>query len=418
MQKSSESLTFLEWLNLNIDSITWEGRNKDQFYTLWEGVLCSENPFLSLDSVIKLLSSSPLKKWFTWLQEMNINYCFYIKNYSLSELSQKSHKSFNEINIILRSHFLKFYPLEVAIADKIFSSGNKLYSDNNLLFNQSDISSYTKLSEVYHFDDVMKEIEATLMDGWSDVLEFANSKVPQTFKRPTLNLVFNSRFIREVVLLGIIGIFIIFATRFGNKLYEESILSKVSILKTDFLWLDKQIAYKKETPVDEVITLDSKELEDLEKTETEMTQSVEVSPSTFIGESDVVLTSIKSLPKDFNSASLEQSKYEEIKEGGYRDHRYGRGRAYRILINSYDAIKTKKQIQRYIDKFKLSQVDNVAPGTTIPGGFYYNLYVSSNTLKDFMSELDEELEVTVYESRTAFSAPKDMNKIFIWIKLI
>jgi hypothetical protein len=264
----------------------------------------------------------------------------------------------------------------------------------------------------------MKDMEVTLMDGWTDVMGFTEKDEEPSRISSLMLFRINSRFVKEVILLAIIGIFIIFATRFGNKLYEDSILSKVSLLKTDFLWLDNKIAYKKEGNSSDGIALDSKEFEDLEKTELEVDQAIEVSANTFIGESDVVLTSVKSLPKDFGGASLEQSKYEEIKEGGYRHRRYGRGRAYRILINSYNTNLTRDQIRGFIKKYNLSQVDNVAPGTNIPGGFYYNLYAGSDILKDFMSQLDEKLEITVYESRTAFSAPKGMNKIFIWIKLI
>jgi hypothetical protein len=71
-----------------------------------------------------------------------------------------------------------------------------------------------------------------------------------------------------------------------------------------------------------------------------------------------------------------------------------------------------------LNQYKVKQVDNVKPGMEIPGGIYFNLYVSRKILKKFLSRVSIVEESTILESKTVFGGPEGTNKVFIWIKQI
>lgn len=120
-------------------------------------------------------------------------------------------------------------------------------------------------------------------------------------------------------------------------------------------------------------------------------------------ESDVVvLDSVEEVPKSFGEAETEQSLYEENKKGGYRDSMYASSnkKAYRILMSSVQPVSIRKEILPLLEQYGISQVDNVKPGTEIPGGLYFNLVVPSKNLKDFMTKVTTFGEATIFESRS------------------
>jgi hypothetical protein len=69
-----------------------------------------------------------------------------------------------------------------------------------------------------------------------------------------------------------------------------------------------------------------------------------------------------------------------------------------------------------LQKYKVSQVDNVKPGTKIPGGLYFNLNVPSQYLKEFMTKVTTFSEATIFESRSQGGDVAGKNRVFIWIK--
>ena len=183
--------------------------------------------------------------------------------------------------------------------------------------------------------------------------------------------------------------------------------------------MDKNLAFKGDQgldPKDISISLD--ELEELEKIESKKFVTKKDMASRFEVESDVVLTSVDSLPKDFDVANLELSTYEEEKKGGYRNNRYGRRKAYRVMLTSVDPSKTKKKLLNLLEEFDVAQVDNVKPGKRIPGGIYFNLNVRRVLLKQFLSKLSAAEESTILESKTLSRGPPNSSRVFIWIKSI
>jgi len=78
----------------------------------------------------------------------------------------------------------------------------------------------------------------------------------------------------------------------------------------------------------------------------------------------------------------------------------------------------KERILPLLTKHKITQADNVKPGTLIPGGLYFNLHVPTKSLKDFMSKVSSLGDATIFESRAQGEDEAGKNKVFIWIKSI
>ena len=89
------------------------------------------------------------------------------------------------------------------------------------------------------------------------------------------------------------------------------------------------------------------------------------------------------------------------------------------MMSSVKPEVIKILVGQMLDEYGIKQVDNVKPGTEIPGGIYFNLFVPRNELKRFLKQVSSfEDESTILESKTVFGGPKGMDKVFVWIKSI
>lgn len=420
---------FKKWLNLNLNSISWEGRYLDDFNFVWSRVFEANiklsKQFYVLENILKALTQGPVISWFKWLRGKLICYLFVHQNLTLHELSEATDLSVSEVASILRDFFVdQFSSLEDVL--------NELFQINNIKrigseISIKDITTYVpSINNIKGTSDeeVLKDLEVTLYNDW-EVLKMSilkkRDRIDEAEKDFANKQILRKRvkFIRELVILFIIGGILIFSIKIGNKAYEDYLVKKISLFSPQFFWLDKTLSFKKDFLENKSLDIKLDELEKLEKLESKVVFNEIGEAARYDVESDVVLTSVESLPKDFEVANLEQSNYEEKSKGGYRDSRYGRRRAYRVMMTSIDPDKTKSDLINFISKYKIEQVDNVRPGTEIPGGVYFNLYVPQNNLNEFLSKLVTfEKEATILESKTRFGGKKDMSKVFIWIKSI
>jgi hypothetical protein len=270
-------------------------------------------------------------------------------------------------------------------------------------------------------------MEVTLYPDWANLVkelqkDILSLKVDfQNFKKKA-GLKRQIKFIQEVVILLFALALIVFALKNTNKWYEEYLVNKITLFEPNFFWLDKSLSYQEQDLLaKQKIDLSNKELEELEKLEAQTVFSDERLESRYDPESDVVvLESVEDVPKSFGEAETEQSMYEEHKKGGYRDTTYAASnrKAYRILMASVEPAAIRERILPLMQKYGISQVDNVKPGMQIPGGLYFNLHVPSKNLKDFMSKVSTLGEATIFESRSQGGDQPGKNKVFIWIKSI
>lgn len=424
-----EQVVFRDWLELSINNITWEGRYINEFNAFWDKMfpnrISLESQFSKLEFARTFVKSGPLIAWFQWLKEKLVCYLFLYKGYTIKQITLYSRFKESEVALILRSFFVERFPhLEEEFNEK-FQLSYVTCPNTNITFEKiiNELSVDRTLRGSME-DDVLKSLEVTLYEDWVELNENLSSVVidqKEVFNKVKKSLSFKKqvKFFQELILLFIIGGALIFAVKVGNKWYEDYLVKKITLFEPNFFWLDKNLSFKSENPLsNKEIELSYKELEELEKLESKKVFEENTETSRFDGESDVVLTSVESLPKDFNVANMEQSSYEEKRKGGYRDMRYGRRRAYRIMMTSVSPKQTKQELVDLLKKYSVKQVDNVKPGKEIPGGIYFNLYVPRKIIKEFLSHVSSVEESTILESKTVFGGPAGTNKVFIWIKSI
>lgn len=421
---------FKKWLDLDINLIAWEGRYAESFSGFWDSFFKDQIEPKELgerfDYAKKIAKSGPLISWLTWLFEKFITYAFINKEFSVREISLLFDLPERYIATVLRDHLIKVYPVYEDLINEKFQISN--VSSENLFITFKDIEEVmgeeARAKGTFE-DDILAHMEVTLYPDWpnlvkelrKDILslkvDFESFQKKAAFKKQV-------RFFQEVILLLLVLSLVVFALKNSNKWYEDYLVNKITLFEPNFFWLDKSLTYQEQDLLaQQTIDLSNKELEELEKIEAQQVFSDEKTGSRFDPESDVVvLDSAEDVPRSFGEAETEQSEYEENKKGGYRDTTYGvtNKKAYRIMMASVDPTVIKDKILPLLESYGISQVDNVKPGTQIPGGLYFNLHVPSKNLKDFITKVSTLSEATIFESRSQGGDLAGKNRVFIWIK--
>jgi hypothetical protein len=423
---------FKTWLDLDINSIAWEGRYADSFSGFWESFFKDSIEPLELNERFsyakKIAKSGPLISWLNWLFEKFICFSFIQKNFSVREIAILFDLEERYVATVLRDHFIKVHPTYEDLINEKFQISN--VSSENLFLTFSDLQ-VTLGSEAMKKgtfdDDILAHMEVTLYPDWPNLvkelrkdmlslkMDFENFRKKVAFKKQI-------RFVQEVIVLLLILSVIVFALKNTNKWYEDYLVNKITLFEPNFFWLDKSLTYQEQDLLaQQQINLSNKELDELEKIEAQQVFTDEKNESRFDPESDVVvLNSVEDVPKSFGDAETEQSAYEENKKGGYRDSSYASSnkKAYRIMFAAVAPTEIKDKILPLLKSYGIGQVDNVKPGTQIPGGLYFNLQVPSKNLKDFMTRVTTLGEATIFESRSQGGDQAGKNRVFIWVKSI
>lgn len=425
---------FKKWLDLDINSIAWEGRYADSFSGFWDSFFKDQIEPHELgerfDYAKKIAKSGPLISWLSWLYEKFIVYCFIHRALSIREISLLFDMQERVVSTILRDHLIKVYPQYEDLINEKFQISNARSQNLFMTFEEIEKILGEGAREKGTFeDDILASMEVTLYPDWpnlvkelrKDILslkvDFENLQKKTSFKRQV-------RFLQEVIVLLLIFSVIVFALKNTNKWYEDYLVNKITLFEPNFFWLDKTLTYQEQDLMaQQRISLSNKELDELEKIEAQQVFQDERTDSRYDPESDVVvLDSVDNVPKTFGEAETEQSEYEEKenKKGGYRDSSYASSnkKAYRILMASVAPTEMKGTILPLLQKYGISQADNVKPGTQIPGGLYFNLMVPSKHLKDFMTKVATLGEATIFESRSQGADVAGKNRVFIWVKAI
>jgi hypothetical protein len=423
---------FKSWLDIDVNSIAWEGKFRDSFAVFWdsffkENINISElaQRFLYAKRIAK---SGPLISWINWLNDKFLVFCFVDCDMSVREMSLAFDLKERFVATVLRDHLVKVYPESEDFINEAFQISNVNSKNIFLKFKEIEEILGSEARDRGTFeDDILSQMEVTLYPDWPNLvkelrkdilslkIDFHKIKNKLTFRKQL-------KFIQEVILLLIILSVIMFALKNSNKWYEDYLVDKITLFEPNFFWLDKSLSYQEyDLNSNNQIELSNKELDELEKIEAQTVFSDDQFNSRFDPESDVVvLGSVEEVPKSFLEAETEQSNYEENKKGGYRDSSYSTSnkKAYRILMSSVDPVEIKKKILPLIQQHKISQADTVRPGTLIPGGLYFNLHVPSRSLKEFIAKVSSFGEATIFESRSQGEDILGKNKVFIWIKSI
>lgn len=423
MNKNIENTHFLDWVGVDKVSLSWEEKYIEEFNVFWnyilnESVEISEQ-FKRIRSFYTKLPNGPLKSWCCWLEESYIQYLFSNGKQSLFELSQISRLPISDISFVVRKLLITNYPNlkeEINLKLSIFSPQDK---NSSIRFEEFIKDKHIILEPRVIGATSLKDLEITLLGSWSVVRDNLPREVKMEKKRkgaPSIKK--QMSFFQELILLFVISGFLILSIQIANKWYEGYLSKQVTLFESDFFWLDKSLVFENETDDLSEIDLEYSEIEKLEKAENKLVVEDTVSLSRYEDESDVTVTSIETIPQNFEVAKSELSSYEEKRKGGYRDFRYGRRKAYRVMLTAVDPSLLKQKLHKILNEYNVKKVDNVDPGKEIPGGIYFNLYVPKREVKSILSEMSELKGSTVLESKTIFGGPKNMDKVFIWIKKV
>jgi hypothetical protein len=418
--------SFKSWLRLNIQDVTWQGRFNDEFDEFWKIFFING---LSLEQVLERfefahreLEIGPLTTWFGWVKEKFLSFTFIFKKTSLLELSRESKISLPNLASILRNFFLGSFPRFHDYFSAIFQVGNVASSNLNLTFAQ--IKEELDLKMEFHGsqdDEIMPSMEVTLYEEWSIFLKkmkkdlyHNNFNLKRIKARASLknHLVF----VRDIFGILVVGFMLVVGIKEWNLWYEGYLTDQMKVYEPQYTRKDKVLSFRSENKKKfKSFELNEKDLDKVSEMEGLQKNEDEVEAQ-FGTESEVVLTSWDSLPRDFDIADLEHSKYEEFRKNNNRDTRFGNKKVFRVMMKSVDPSVSSEKLNVLLKKYKVTRVDNVKPGQSVPGGIYYNIFVPRDYLKEFLAQVMDLDEAILYETRTRGKNPPGKNKVFIWIK--
>ena len=324
---------FRQWLNLNLDGLTWQGRFKKEFESFWDGffesdltlnVLMERFEYASREVKIGSLSS-----WFSWLRDKFLCYVYIFKGPTIYELSVLSKISSSLLATILHNFLLDEFPhLDRYLSDR-FQVGNILSVNLVVTYNQLmrevaiEYPTYGSNEE-----DIMPSMEVTLFEEWSGFVkkmndDFSKNKISFNQLRDRSGFLKQMRMLQEVVILLFIFTITIYSVKNANIWYEKHLLNKVKIYEPTFSWLNKSLVFKsneKKSTTD--FKLNFNDIKDITKGE-KLTEFFD--PEKYEEETEVTLSSFDKIPKDFSTVDNEASLYEGDAENpnGYRETKGG-----------------------------------------------------------------------------------------------
>lgn len=425
----NEYQEFRQWLNLNLDGLTWQGRFKKEFESFWD-VFFEEN--LTLNKLIERFDYAysqakigSLSSWFLWLRDKFLSFVFLFKNKTIGEIANESGLSPSLVATILRNYLLDEYPHLDQYFNEVFQVGNVLSSNLKVSFAQikSDINIVTPHVGSRE-DEIMPSMEVTLFDEWNIFLK----KMKSDFSTNGFNLekikersgfLKQIRVVQDIAILLLLFTLTIYGIRQGNIWYEKYLANKVSIYEPQFNWLNKSGVFKgaEKKPAKE-FKLNFDDIKDISKSD-EINEFFD--PEKYEEETEVTLTTFENIPRDFKEADSQPSQYEGDSESpnGYRETRGGTTKVYRLMMTSTNAYATRDQINEIVKKYQGEPVGESKPGSDVPGGVYYNISIPRTNVKDFMTETMKINQSKLFESNTSnVKAVPGKTRVFIMVKSI
>jgi hypothetical protein len=420
---------FRQWLNLNLDGLTWQGRFKKEFESFWDGFfeadLSLETLMDRFDYAAREVNIGSLSSWFTWLRDKFLCYVFIFKGPSIYELATMSKFPASLIATILRNFLLDEYPHLDRYLSNSFQVGNILSPNLVTTFEhiKRDVQIQTPVIGS-NDDEIMPSMEVTLFEEWSGFVkkmntDFKRTKISFSEIRDRAGFLKQMRVIQEVALLLFIFTVTIYSVKGINVWYEKYLLNKVSIYEPTFSWLNKSLVFKSvdKKPTNE-FKLNFNEIKDITKGE-KLTEFFD--PEKYEEETEVTLSSFDKIPKDFSGVDNEASQYEGDAENpnGYRETKGGTTKVYRLMMTSTNVYATRGKLGALVTKYKGEAVGDSVPGMDVPGGVYYNVYIPRKDFKEFMTESMKGESSKLFESNTSnVKNVAGKTRVFIMVKSI
>ena len=422
---SKDYASFQQWVQLDLESVSWQGRYEKEFEEFWNRIFLDDRPFretLELLAFIKVKApKGPLGAWIGWLSERLICYIFVHYPISIRELSFQSGLSFSETSTLLRNFFSELFPQYEEYFNNAFQVTHVIHENSYLCFNDvvEHLHMSTPITGVRE-NEVMASMEVTLYPEWHELNHWLEHLSLRENEEPKKKL-WGSRkeywkATREVILLLILALLSLYAIKSFNIWYEKYLAEKIKIFEPQFLWTDKTLAFKPQSQkIASALNLPRfVELENIDISLNSDSERAITEKDPFVTESEVELAEVENLPRDLGSVSG-RSDFDESKMGLREDGR-GNKKAYRLMIKAADLVHARTYIDQVMNKYQAIKADKVQPGTYVPGGLYYNLFVPQAFLREFLAQVGQGLEATLYESRTRLENPPGKSKVFVWVK--
>jgi hypothetical protein len=418
--------SFYKWLGINLNSVTWQGRFKDEFEAFWQLLFQDGLEFSILFQRISQIEAAlppgPLRTWIKWLQEKFLIFLYLYQGMNIRQLSQVSLLDIGSVATLIRNHLAEAFPQYIEELSGHFQiSGNldsKINQVSNVIIRDLNITLPNKLNT----DDPLLYLEVTLYKEFALMMEILQEEsVKPVMGTGILSHHFfpKIKYLIELIAMVILAVVLFYCLKWINQVNEERITNAIKSFEPKYFKVETSLKFREKN---EVVNIQSEGISpDLDNVEDEYSkiEEDEIKEEDRLGtESDVELTSWDSLPKDFSTADLETSQYEEIDKGGFRDSSHGSKKVYRVMMKSTNTIETREKLNSLITKYSVEKGDKVLPGTFVPGGVYYNLFVPREFLKEFIAQVMIESESILYESKTSSINPPGKTKVFVWIKNI
>lgn len=421
--------SFRQWLSLNLDGLTWQGRFKKEFELFWETFFEDQITLNKIaerfDYACSEVKIGSLSSWFLWLRDKFINYVYIYHDLTIEELAIQFNLDLPEVATILRNFFVEEYPHLDQFLSDAFQVGNVLSPNINRKFKNIREEIQLPVPGVgSREDEIMPSMEITLFDEWAGFVrkmkhDFQSEKFSFKVIQDRTTFLKQIRVIQEVAILFLIFMVVILGIRQGNVWYEKFLMNRVSIYEPKFDWLNKSLVFKAQDqkPIKE-FKLNFDEIKDITKGE-KLTEFFD--PEKYEEETEVTLTSFDSIPKDFKDADKEASLYEGDSENpnGYRETKNGTTKIYRLMMSTSNTYNLRDKLNGLVTKYKIEPVGDSTPGIDVPGGVYYNVYVPKKDFKDFMTETMKLDQAKLFESNTSNvkNVPGKV-RVFIMVKSI
>jgi hypothetical protein len=423
----SDFQEFRQWLNLNLDGLTWQGRFKKEFESFWDGFFATDLTLKNLmdrfEYAAREVKIGSLSSWFTWLRNKFLCYVFIFKGPTIYELATMAQASPSLIATIIRNFLFDEYPHLDRYLSSIFHVGNILSPNLVTTFLQIKNEMQIEAPPLGSNDDeIMPSMEVTLFEEWSGFVkkmntDFNRKKLSFSEIRDRAGFLKQMRVIQEVALLLFAFTITIYAVKGVNVWYEKYLLNKVSIYEPTFSWLNKSLVFKSsdKKPTNE-FKLNFNEIKDITKGE-KLTEFFD--PEKYEEETEVTLSSFDKTPKDFSGVDNEASQYEGDAENpnGYRETKGGTTKVYRLMMTSSNTYGTRDKLSALVKRFQGEAVGDSVPGMDVPGGVYYNVYIPRKDFKDFMTETMKGETSKLFESNTSnVKNVPGKTRVFIMVK--
>ena len=420
---------FRNWLNLNLDGLTWQGRFKNEFESFWDAFF---EDGLSLKKLIERFNYAysqvrigSLASWFLWLRDKFLSYIFIFKNQSIEKIAFESGLSASVLATILRSFLLDEFPHLDEYFSTTFQVGNILSPNMSVTFNKinDDINIGVPASGSRE-DEIMPSMEVTLFDEWSLFVkrmksDFLGRQFDLIKIKERTSFIKQIKVFQDISVLLLLFTLTIYGVKQLNVWYEKYLGNKVSIYEPQFNWLNKSLVFKgAEKKTGKEFKLNFNQIKDITKGE-KLTEFFD--PEKYEEETEVALSSFDNIPKDLKDADKEPSQYEGDAENrnGYRETKGGTTIIYRLMMTSTNTYAARDKISQLVEKYKGDAVGDSTPGMDVPGGVYYNVYIPKKDFKEFMTETMKVDQAKLFESNTSNvkNIPGKI-RVFIMVKSI